>query len=80
MEKAGITTLRARRIELLDKYAQKAAASLRFGCWFPLREGWRSARNGGGDIEKFLVAVLKAPFEWKPGKIYGERNIKYRDM
>ena len=33
-----------------------------------------------GQAEKFLVAVLKAPFEWKPGKIYGEGNIKYRDM
>ena len=37
-EKAGVTTHRARRIELCDTFAQSTAANPRFE-WFPLREG-----------------------------------------
>ena len=41
---AGLTTLRARRIELMDKFAKKSLDSERFSHWFPKRAG-RSTRN-----------------------------------
>ena len=44
-QKAGVTTHRARRVELYDKFAAKAAANPRYESWFPPRKG-RSARKG----------------------------------
>ena len=89
-EKAGITTHRARRILLCDKFAEKAAASERFAGWFPLREGRRSARNGGGDVYQEFQSrtdrlrnsplfYFRRRLNGKQGKTYGERNRQYRD-
>ena len=47
-DKAGVTTLRARRIEMTDKFAEKAAASSRFCGWFPLRQTERVNGTVGG--------------------------------
>ena len=35
---AGVTTLRQRRIEMADKFAEKAAGSARFSGWFPQKQ------------------------------------------
>ena len=85
-EKAGVTTHRARRIALCDKFAEKTAAGGRFG-WFPLREG-RTGRHG--EVYKEFQArtdrLFNSPVYYyrcrlngKPGKIYGERNKEYRN-
>ena len=46
MEKAGLTTLRARREQREIVFARKCAASERFGHWFPVREPGRTVRAG----------------------------------
>ena len=50
---AGIPTLRERQIQHCDKFAESCAKSTRFGHWFPLRDGRRNSRTGGGS-EKYL--------------------------
>ena len=90
-ERAEVTTLRARRIEMCDKFAEKAAVSGRFARWFPLREGRMSARTAGV-VEKYKeftartdrlndspLFYFRRRLNGKPGKKYGERNRKYRD-
>ena len=86
-EKAGVTTHRARRIALCDKFAEKAAADGRFG-WFPLRSG-RSGRHGDTyqEFQARTDRLYNSPLYYfrrrlngKPGKSYGERNRKYRDQ
>ena len=86
-EKAGVTTRRARRIELCDKFAAKAAANPRFASWFPAQTG-RSGRKGE-EFHEFQARtdrLFNSPLYYfrrrlnsKPGKTYGERNKKYRD-
>ena len=85
-EKAGITTHRARRIALCDKFAHKAAANPRFE-WFPLRTG-RSGRHGDTyrEFQARTDRLYNSPLYYfrrrlngKPGKEYGQRNKKYRD-
>ena len=44
MERADLTTLRARRDERELKFAQKCASSERFKGWFPLHEEERTTR------------------------------------
>lgn len=44
-DKAGIPTLRSRRVELTDKFARKAALSSRFCHWFPKNVARRSTQN-----------------------------------
>ena len=84
---AGVSTHRARRIELCDSFAKKAAANPRFEGWFPRRTG-RIGRHG--DQYKELNArtyrlynsplfYLRRRLNGKPGKAFGERNRKYRD-
>ena len=85
--KAGVTTHRARRIELCDSFAQKAAKSGRFQSWIPPRTG-RSGRKGE-EYQEFQARtdrLFNSPLYYfrihlnrKPGKTYGERNRKYRE-
>ena len=85
-EKAGVTTHRARRIELCDKFAQKAAGNQRFD-WFPLRTG-RSGRRGEQyhEFPARTDRLFNSPLYYyrrrlngKQGKTYGERNRRYRE-
>ena len=86
-QKAGVTTHRARSIELCDKFAEKAVARGRFG-WFPERTG-RSGRHGE-TYQEFPArtdCLFNSPLYYfmrrlngKQGKTYGERNRKYRDQ
>ena len=86
-DKAGVTTHRARRIVLCDKFAQKAAASDRFGHWFPLRKG-RLGRHSEQyqELPARTDRLFNSPLYYfrrrlngKSGKTYGERNKKYRE-
>ena len=81
-----VTTHKSRRIELCDKFAAKAAANPRFESWFPLRRG-RSGRRGE-EFHEYPARtdiLFNSPLFYyqrrlngKPGKMYGERNHKYR--
>ena len=90
-EKAGVKTLRQRRIDACDAFAAKYLQSENFKKWFPKREIARSgARNRPGEtfVEEFArcdrlrnspVFFMRRRLNGKPGKTYGERNRKYRD-
>ena len=86
-EKACVTTHRARRIALCDKFAEKAAANPRFEAWFPLRTG-RSGRHGERyqELQARTDRLLNTPLFYyrrrlngKEGKSYGMRNREYRE-
>ena len=86
-KKAGITTHRARRIELCDKFAHKAANNPRFAEWFPLRVA-RSGRHGDKyqEMSARTDRLYNSPLFYyrrrlngKPGKIFGSRNREYRE-
>ena len=85
---AGVTTLRERRIRLTDKFAQKCLQNDRFKAWFPENEGRRSARQGEKYKEFFAktdrlknspLFYMRRRLNGKEGKVYGERNRKYRE-
>ena len=89
-ERAGVTTLRARRIEMCDKFAEKAAKNPMFFRWFPEKEGRMSARGGNSEKYKEFTArtdrLKNSPLFYyrrrmngKEGRTYGERNRKYRE-
>ena len=86
-EKAGVTTHRARRIELCDKFAEKASRNPRFSGWFPPRMG-RSGRHGEEFLEQQArtdrlfntpLFYYRRRLNGKPGKTYGQRNKRYRE-
>ena len=86
-ERAGITTLRQRRIEQCDKFALKAAGSERFQEWFPLKGG-RPTRNADKYLEEYArcdrlrnspVFYMRRRLNGKEGKRYGLRNAAYRE-
>ena len=85
---AGVTTLRERRIQHCDKFAEKCAGSSRFEHWFPQKRGRRSARSGEKYVEKFArcerlrsspLFFFRRRLNGKAGKIYGERYRQYRE-
>ena len=88
-EKAGIPTLRQRRTDAVDKFAEKCLSNKRFCKWFPLRLPGRTGNRGG---ERYLeeharcdrlknspIFYMRRRLNGKEGKSYGERNRKYRD-
>ena len=86
-EMAGVPTLRQRRTELCDKFAQKLLKNPRFAHWFPLRRAARTSasRNPERYQEEYArcsrlvnspVFYMRRRLNGKPGKEYGER---YRD-
>ena len=86
-EKAGITTHRARRIALCDKFANKALGNPRFASWFPERTA-RSGRRGDTyqEFNSRTDRLYNSPLYYfrrrlngKDGKTYGERNRRYRE-
>ena len=89
-DKAGVTTHRARRVMLCDKFAKKAAGDPRYGYrWFPVREGRTCGRRQADFYKEFTARtnrLFNSPLFYyrrrlngKNGKEYGERNRKYRD-
>ena len=86
-ELAGVTTLRERRVEHCDKFAQKCANSARFQHWFPLRPG-RQGRQGEKYLEKYArcdrlknspLFFMRRRLNGKDGLTYGERNRFWRE-
>ena len=89
-KKAGVTTLRQRRIELADKFAQKCLKNPRFASWFPLKEGGRSSqrltskekyRETFARCERLRnspIHYLRRRLNGKEGKKYGERYRERR--
>ena len=86
-EMAGVTTHRARRIELCDTFTNRAAANPRFAAWFPVRTA-RSGRHGEQyrELNARTDRLYNSPIFYyrrrlngKPGKNYGQRNKEYRD-
>ena len=86
-EKAGIPTLRQRRVELCDKFAGKAIKDPRFSRWFPLRSG-RPTRTSVKYEEKYArcdrlkdspLFFMRRRLNGKPGKKYGSRNQFWRE-
>ena len=88
-ERADLTTHRARRIELCDKFVAKAVFSDRFHHWFPLRQGRQGGRRGGEKFMEFTARTdrlhnsplfyFRRRLNGKTGKTFGERNRKYRE-
>ena len=87
-QKAGLKTLRQRRIELIDKFARKAANSPRFAKWFPKNEGGRAVRNRDefkemhaktDRLKNSPLFYMRRRLNGKEGKKYGERNKQYRE-
>ena len=87
-EKAGVTTLRARRIEHCDLFVERCLKSDRFRSWFPLRAGRRSARSKAQYHESFArcdrlrdtpLHFFRRRLNGKAGKIYGSRYKEYRE-
>ena len=85
-QKAGVTTHRARRIELCDKFARKALGNPRFD-WFPPRTA-RSGRRGDAYKESQArtdrlyyspIFYYRRRLNGKEGRTYGLRNKKYRE-
>ena len=72
-QKDRVTTHRARRIKLCDKFAEKAAQNPSFQSWFPSRKG-RSGLTACSTPHYFRRFL-----NGKPGESYRERNIKYRE-
>ena len=86
-KKAGITTHRERRIQLCDKFANKAAGNPRFERWFPLRTS-RSGRHAETfrEFPARTDRLFNSPLFYyrrrlngKPGRTYGLRNKEYRE-
>ena len=49
-ERAGVTTLRQSRIEMIDKFANKCLGNTVFSKWFPLRQTARGGPKGRREI------------------------------
>ena len=86
-KRAGLTTLRARRIGLVDKFVERLAGSEWFGSWFPLRKG-RTTRGEDTYLEEYArcdrlynspVFYMRRRLNGKIGKEYGLRNKEYRE-
>ena len=87
-QEAGVETLRARRVALTDKFAQKCLTSPRFCHWFPLRQGRISSRSGEkyqeckaktDRLNNSPIYYMRRRLNGKEGKIYGQRNKIYRE-
>ena len=85
---AGVTTLRQRRIELCDKFAQKTANNPRFHHWFPKNKPARKSRHSLPYREEFArcdrlknspLFYMRRRLNGKDGKTYGKRYCHYRD-
>ena len=87
--KAGISTLRQRRIELSDKFAEKCLKNERFSHWF--RENQKSRRSSRSAGEKYEegfarcqryynspLFFMRRRLNGKPGLPYWERHRERR--
>ena len=86
---AGLTTLRARREVLADKFVDKCTALPMFSDWFKPKTTRSSARHTGKEVYQETKArcerLKNSPMHYfrrrlngKPGKTYGKRYEDYR--
>ena len=87
-ERAGVTTLQARRAEHCDSFVAKCLKSPRFRSWFPLRTGRRSGRSTAKYEETFArcdrlratpLHFFRRRLNGGEGKTYGSRYKEYRE-
>lgn len=87
-QQAGIETLRARRISLTDKFAEKCVANPRFCHWFPLKTGrmfgrtkekYQETKAKTDRLNNSPIFYMRRCLNGKEGKTYGERNKAYRE-
>ena len=87
-QKAGVDSLRARRVKHCDKFALKAALSTRFGYWFPKNSTERNTRVKEIYVENYArcdrlknspLFFMRRRLNGKPGLPYWERNREFRD-
>ena len=87
-EKAGLSTLRKRRIDHIDKFAKKTAANPRFAHLFPLKHSRAASRSGEIYLEEYArcdrlrnspLFFMRRRLNGKEGKSYGERNRVFRE-
>ena len=88
-DRSLVTTLRRRRIEAVDKFADKCLGNERFAAWYPLRQSGRSGNRCGemyleeharcDRLKNSPIFYMRRRLNGKEGKSYGERNRKYRD-
>lgn len=87
-EKADLSTLRQRRIDAVDKFAQGCLASERFASWFPENKPGRRSRHTLPYKEEYArcdrlknspIYYMRRRLNGKEGKVYGQRYRHYRD-
>ena len=86
-EMAGIMTLRQRRIDICDKFANNAVKSPRFQRWFPLRAGrptrtflkYEETYARCDRLKNSPIYFMRRRLNGKPGKTYGVRNQFWRE-
>ena len=87
-EASGLDSLRNRRIEQCDRFADKAERNPRFSHWFPKRERRRSTRNPETYLEatarcerlrNLPLFYMRRRKNGKEGKLYGQRYRVYRE-
>ena len=87
---SGLQILRARRIELADKFAKKCSSNPRFQQWFPLkdcrssrrlknREIYREDKTRCNRLVNSPVYYFRRRLNGKEGKNYGSRYKEYRE-
>ena len=86
--RAGISTLRQRRIDQSDKFVATCAKSSRFTYWFPAKTVRSSVRSKEPYLEQFArckrlqdspLFFMRRRLNGKAGKVYGERNRARRE-
>ena len=83
-QRADLSTLRQRRVELCDAFAAKCLKHSRYATWFPLRGGRGGEKYAEGfarceRLKNSPLFYMRHRLNGKPGKRYGERNRAYRD-
>ena len=88
--KSGLSTLRARREVLCDKFIDKCVGIPLFSDWFPLKSGRSSTRISKQEkyhettprcerLRNSPLHYFRRRLNGKPGKICGKRNEIYRE-
>ena len=78
-EMSALQTLRSRRVELCDKFANKCAASDRFSHWFPPHVPGRISRQSVRYREEFARCErLKNSMKCEDGLELPERMLEWR--
>ena len=87
-ERAGVETLRERRIAHCDRFANKCVTDPRFAAWFPKNTNRSTRTSQETYLEGFArcdrlknspLFYMRRRLNGKAGKEYGARNRVYRE-